>query len=54
MSPQTDAVSLCGHINIKQIIMKSTVKKSEDYGLEKDEERNKCLMFPFLAFTAVF
>lgn len=37
MSPQTDAVSLCGHINIKKNEIYS--RTSEEYGLEKDEER---------------
>lgn len=48
MSPQTDAVSLCGHINIKIIIMKSTVESLRSMAWKK-MKKDKCLMFPFLS-----
>ncbi len=48
MSPQTDAVSLCGHINIKQIIMKSTVESLRSTAWKK-MKKHKCLIFPFLS-----
>lgn len=52
MSPQTDAVSLCGHINIKIIIMKSTVESLRSMAWKK-MKKDKCLMFPFLSVYSI-